>query len=182
MCPESIRPIPKDTARVAKTAFPKGNLYMKMRDELGAVFKDADFAKLFGLRVCLAQTPRRLALVTVMQFAEGLSDRRAAEAVRARIDWNYALGLELTDAGLDFSVLSEFRARLEVGGAEQLLLKKMLVRFKVRGWLKARDRQRTDSTLVLASVRQLNRLELVGETMRAALNALSVVAPEWIGE
>src|SRR5215204_4772329 len=140
------------------------------------------FSELFPTRGQPALAPWRLALVTVMQFAENLPDRRAADAVRARIDWKYALGLELTDPGFDFSVLSEFRARLLEGGAEQMLLERMLERFGERGWVKARGRQRTDSTHVLAAVRVLNRLECVGETMRAALNALAVAAPEWLKE
>jgi transposase len=61
-------------------------------------------------------------------------------------------------------------------------LERMLERFGERGWVKARGRQRTDSTHVLAAVRVLNRLELVGETMRAALNAISAAAPEWLKE
>ncbi len=73
-----------------------------------------------------------------MQFAEGLSDRQAAEAVRARIVWKYALGLELTDAGFDFSVLSEFRVRLVNGDAESLLLNALLTQCKARGYLKTR--------------------------------------------
>jgi transposase len=50
-----------------------------------------------------------------MQFAESLSDRQAAEAVRARIDWKYALSLPLNDSGFHYSVLSEFRDRLLQG-------------------------------------------------------------------
>jgi len=115
-----------------------------------------------------------------MQFAEGLSDRQAAEAVRARIDWKYALGLELDDSGFHYSVLSEFRLRLLNGSAEDLLLNKMLEHFKAQGYLKARGKQRTDSTHVLAAVRRLNRLETVGETLRAALNSLAQAAPEWL--
>lgn len=110
--PDPISPVPEDTVRVARAVFPKGNRYMQMRDVFGTIYRDALFASLFARRGRPAETPWRLALVTVMQFAEGLSDRQAAEAVRARIDWKYALGLELTDAGFDFSVLSEFRARL----------------------------------------------------------------------
>src|SRR5262245_4902505 len=121
-----------------------------------------------------------LALITVMQFAEDLSDRQAADAVRGRIDWKYALGLELDDPGFHFSALSEFRGRLTAGGAEQLLLDEMLEVCKDRGLLAARARQRTDSTHVLAATRDLNRLELVGETLRAALNALATVAPGWL--
>ena len=181
--PEPIRPVPEETDRVARAAFPRGdNAYMRMRDELGVIWEDEDFSGLFPKRGQPALAPWRLALVTVMQFAENLSDRQAANAVRARIDWKYALSLELTDPGFDFSVLCEFRTRLVEGEAEQLLLEKMLCRFKERGWVKARGRQRTDSTHVLAAVRTLNRLELVGETLRAALNALAALEPEWLGE
>src|SRR4051794_4338536 len=111
-----------------------------------------------------------------MQFREGLSDRHAAEAVRARIDWKYLLGLELSDPGFDFSVLCEFRDRLLAGGAQERLLERVLEVARELGVLKARGRQRTDSTHVLAAVRTLNRLELVAETLRAALNATAAVA------
>jgi transposase len=155
---------------------------MQMRDVLGAVYDDASFAPLFATRGRPAEAPWRLALVTVMQFAEGLSDRQAAEAVRARIDWKYALGLDLTDAGFDFSVLSEFRARLVEGSAESLLLDGLLTACKTRGYLKARGRQRSDSTYVLGALRVLSRLECVAETLRAALNAVAQVAPGWLQE
>jgi transposase len=115
-----------------------------------------------------------------MQFRENLADRQAAEAVRARIDWKYLLSLELTDPGFDFSVLSEFRDRLLAGSAEELLLDKLLERCQGLGLLKARGQQRTDSTHVLAAVRVLNRLELVAETLRATLNELATVAPDWL--
>lgn len=175
--------IPAETVRVARAAFPKGNVYMTMRDELDMWYKDSDFAYLFiSTQGRPAESPGRLVLITVMQYAEGLTDRQAADAVRARIDWKYALGLELEDTGFDFSVLSEFRARIIAGGAEQQLLDDMLKRFKELGLLKARGRQRTDSTHVLAAVRQMNRLERVGETLRAALNALAAAAPDWLRE
>jgi transposase len=180
--PEPIGSIPEETARVAKAAFPKGNPYMKMRDEFGTFYQDEDFENLFPRRGQPAENPWRLALVMVMQFAEGLSDRQTADAVRARIDWKYALGLELSDPGFDYSILSEFRDRLLEGSAEDLLLDKMLERFKAKGYLKARGKQRTDSTHVLAAVRQLNRLESVGETLRAALNSLAHAAPQWLRE
>jgi transposase len=121
-----------------------------------------------------------LALVTVFQFLEHLSDRQAADAVRARIDWKYALGLELTDPGFHFSVLTEFRARLVTGGAEHLLLDRMLDHFKAHGLVKARGRQRTDSTHVLAAVHDLHLLELVAETLRATLDDLAAVVPDWL--
>lgn len=172
--------VPEETARVARAAFPKGNLYMTMRDEIGTVYSDQDFEALFPKYGQPAQSPWRLALVCVMQFMEELSDRQAADAVRSRIDWKYVLGLELTDSGFDFSVLCEFRARLIAGDAEQQLLDTLLKQFKERGWLKERGKQRTDSTHVLAAIRTLNRLEGVGETLRATLNALATVAPDWL--
>ena len=178
--PSSIPPVPEETARVARAAFRKGNVYLRLRDELGALYEDADFSQLFPAVGPPGLPPWRLALVTVMQFLENLSDLQAADAVRARIDWKYALSLELTDPGFDFSVLSEFRGRLVAGAAEQLLLDRMLERFRECGLVKARGRQRTDSTHVLGSLRVLNRLELIGETLRAALNALATVAPEWV--
>lgn len=178
--PEPIRPVPEQTVRVARAAFPKGTTYTRMRDELGVVWHDEDFTGVFPTRGQPALAPWRLALVTVMQFAENLSDRQAAEAVRARIDWKYALGLELTDPGFDFSVLSEFRSRLLSGGAEELLLEKLLEECANLGLVKGRGKQRTDSTHVLAAIRGLNRLECVGETMRAALNALAAADAGWL--
>jgi transposase len=178
--PREIPPIPEESLRVARAAFPHGNVYMRMRDVLGTIYEDHLFAQLFPARGQPAASPWRLALTTVMQFAEGLSDRQAADAVRSRIDWKYALSLELTDPGFDHTVLSEFRTRLVAGGAEQLLLDTLLTQLRARGLLKARGRQRTDSTHVLAAIRALNRLELVGETLRYALNSLAVVAPDWL--
>ena len=180
MRPFPFPPVPDETAAVARAAFRKGNRCVRLRDELGALYEDADFAALFPARGRRALPPWRLALVTVLQFLEGLSDRQAAEAVRSRIDWKYALALELTDPGFDRSVLSEFRTRLVAGHHELLLLDRMLARFTERGLLKMRGRQRTDSTHVLAAVRTMNRLELVAETLRAALNAVATVAPEWM--
>jgi transposase len=182
MRPKPIGPVPEDTARVAEAAFPKGNLYMQMRDVLGTIYDDEDFAELFEVRGRPAIAPWRLALVTLMQFSEGLSDRQAAEAVRARIDWKYALGLRLTDPGFDFSVLSEFRSRLLEGGKEGLLLEKLLEGCKERGYLKARGSQRTDSTHVLGALRVLSKWERTAETLRAALNAVASAAPEWLTE
>jgi transposase len=180
MRPQEISPVPEETARVARAANPKGNVYMRMRDELGSIYEDQMFTALFPRRGQPAEAPWRLALVSVMQYMEGLSDRQAAEAVRERIDWKYALSLELTDPGFDFSVLTEFRTRLLTGGAETQLLQALLELCKRRGWLKARGRQRTDSTHVLAAIRDLNRLECAGETLRHTLNVLAEVAPDWL--
>ena len=118
--------------------------------------------------------------MTLLQFRENLADRQAAEAVRARIDWKYLLGLELSDPGFDLSVLSEFRDRLLAGHAEALLLDELLERCRALGLLQARGQQRTDATHVLDAIRVLNRLELVAETLRAALNDLATIAPAWL--
>ena len=178
--PHIIEPVPDETARVARAAFPKGHPYLTMRDVLGTIFQDDDFAALFPAWGPPGLPPWRLALVTIMQFRENLADRQASEAVRARIDWKYLLSLDLTDPGFDFSVLSEFRDRLLAGSAEEVLLDKLLERCRALGLLKARGQQRTDSTHVLAAIRVLNRLELVAETLRATLNALATVAPDWL--
>jgi transposase len=178
--PEPIGEIPAETARVARAAFPKGTAVTRLRDEFGALYEDEGFRRFYPARGQPGLAPWRLALVTVLQFLEHLSDRQAADAVRARIDWKYALGLELTDPGFHFSVLTEFRARLVAGGAEHLLLDAMLERFKARGLVKARGKQRTDSTHVLAAVHDLHLLELVAETLRAALDDLAAVAPDWL--
>jgi transposase len=177
---QMINPVPEETVRVVQAAFPKGNIYKTMRDELGTFYQDEDFAELYPAVGQPAEAPWRLALVTVMQYAENLTDRQAAEAVRSRIDWKYALGLELTDAGFHFSILSDFRTRLIKGEAEQVLLESMLSVFKERGWLKAGQRQRTDATHVIGHIRDLTRIEMVGETLRQSLNTLATVMPDWL--
>ena len=172
--------VPAQTARVAKAAFPKGTLCLQLYDQLGTILQDQDFVDLFPVRGQPATAPFRLALVTLLQFVEGLSDRGAADAVRSRLDWKYLLCLELEDSGFDFSVLCEFRERLLGSGQERRLLEKLLEVLKAQQWVKARVRARTDSTHVLAAVREVNRLERVIETLRAALNALATVVPTWV--
>ncbi len=178
--PQPIGPVPEETVRVARAAFAKGNPYLSLRDELGVFYTDAQFADLFHTRGQPAEAPWRLALIIVLQFAENLTDRQAADAVRSRIDWKYLLGLELTDPGCDHTVLSEFRGRVVAGSAEERLLDALLRHCQERKLLKARGRQRTDATHVLAAIRVLNRLECVGEAMRHALNTLAVTAPTWL--
>jgi transposase len=179
--PRDFSVVPEETVRVARAAFPKGNPYMTLRDELGVIYEDRVFSPLFGSsRGRPAESPGCLALVTALQFAENLTDRQAADSVRGRIDWKYLLGLELTDPGFDYTLLHEFRNRLLENEAEQKLLDELLTLLKARKLLKARGKQRTDSTHVLAAIRNLNRLELVGETLRHALNSLAVIVPDWL--
>ncbi|MFC6667960.1 transposase [Deinococcus radiopugnans] len=172
--------VPEETARVAKAVFRKGHRYLTLRDTFGDLFDSDDFRSLFHLEGRPAIDPAQLALVTLVQFVENLSDERAADAVRARIDLKYLLALPLDHPGFDASVLSEFRTRLIEGQGEHLLFERLLERFRAQQLLRARGQQRTDSTHVLAAVRALNRVSLVGEAFRHALNVLAIAAPEWL--
>ncbi|WP_129629117.1 IS1182 family transposase [Candidatus Oscillochloris fontis] len=172
--------IPDATVRAAKRAFPKGNRYMTMYDTLGPIFTNPDFADLYPRRGHPAEAPARLALVLVFQQIEHLSDADAAEAVRARLDWKYALALEIDDPGFDSTILGDFRTRLLTAGAESRLLTIMVDTLVDAGLVRTRGRQRSDSTHVLANLRQLTRMTLVAETMRATLNALADTHPTWL--
>jgi transposase len=180
MQPRPWPEVPADTARVARKAFPKGTLAIRARDEMGSWYGDSEFAGAYGVRGKPGISPAQLAMVTVLQFTENLTDRQAADAVRGRLDWKYCLGLALEDDGFDFSVLSEFRARLVAGSLERAVLDLLLDRLKALGLVKAGGRQRTDSTHVLAAIRGLNQLEMAGESVRAALEALAAAAPGWL--
>jgi transposase len=179
--PQPSDSVPEETKRVAYAAFPKGNLYLTLRDQLSTFCKDEDFAALFSPYGQPAEAPWRLALICIFQFLENLSDRQAADAVRSRIDWKYVLAFPLDDSGFHVSVLGKFRARLLAGSAEMHLVDLLLEHLKAQKLLKPRGQQRTDSPHIIAAVRSLNRLECVGETLRAALNALATHAPDWLG-
>ena len=178
----AITEIPEDTARVAKAVFKKGHRYVLLRDTFGDLFSTDDLRVLFHIEGRPAIDPARLALITVIQFAENLSDERMADAVRSRIDLKYLLALPLDWAGFDASVLSEFRTRLIEGQAEHLLFERLLERFRNHALIRPRGRQRTDATHVLAAIHTMNRASLVGETFRHALNVLAVVAPGWLSD
>jgi len=164
--------IPTETVRIAQAALPAGNRYVKLRQQFGATLSDQSFASLSPMRGQPAAVPWRLALVTILQLAEGLSDREAADAVRGRIDWKYP--------GFDYSILSRFRDRLIQGIAEMLLLQHNLDKSRKFGLIRGRGDMRTDATHVIASVRNMNQSELVGETLRAALNVVATVNPKWL--
>jgi transposase len=178
--PQSLETIPAETARIARQAFPKGSTIMAIRDTVGVLWADTDFAACFPAVGQAAASPARLLLVTLFQYLEGLTDRQAADAVRRCLDWKYALALDLTDPGFDFSVLSEFRDRLATHDAAQAAFDHLLTHCRTQGWLKAHGRQRTDATHVLAAIRTLGRLESVGEMLRHTLDVLSDVAPDWL--
>ncbi len=168
---QGLEPIPEETRQLMQRVSPKGTMVSQLRDALGPIYSDEQFAHLFPTRGRAAEAPWRLALVTVLQAIEGLTDRQAAEYVRTRIDWLYALALPLSDPGFVLSAQ-----------AQDLLLAPILQLCRERGYIRAGGKQRTDATAVLAQVRSLNSLESVGESMRAALNAIAEQEPEWLVE
>lgn len=157
-------------------------LAVQVRDRLGELFPDAAFADAFARVGKPGWSPGRLALGTVLQKAANLTDRQAADEVRENLAWKYALGLDLEDPGFDHSVLSEFRSRVVAHGLEERVLDLLLERLRALDMVRAGDSQRTDSTHVVAAVRDLNRLELIGESVRAALNALAAACPHWVDQ
>ena len=157
-------------------------LAVQIRDRLGEWLADEQFAAVFGVRGRPGWSPSRLALVTVLQQAEDLTDRLAADAVRTRIDWQYLLGLPLDDPGFDHSVLPEFRGKVARAGLEQVVLDALLGRLVSGGLVKGGGKQRTDSTHVVAAVAALGRLELAGESVRAAVEALAAAHPGWLAQ
>jgi transposase len=179
--PHILPPVPETTAAAVQAAFPKGNLYVDLRAEFGTLYHDQLFADLYPPEGRPVEVPPwRLALVMVMQYIEGLTDRQAADAVRRCMDWKYALSLDLHDSGFDFTLLHDFRERLLAHDATQRLLDTFLATCKARGWIKVRGTQRTDSTHILAAIRNLHRLECVLEARHYALNQLSEADPLWV--
>ncbi|MGH3191481.1 MAG: transposase [Streptosporangiaceae bacterium] len=157
-------------------------LAVEVRDRLGQWLADEEFAAAFGIRGRPGWPPSRLALVTILQRAEKLTDRAAAGEVRTRIDWKYLLGLPLDDPGFDHTVLAEFRGKVAEAELEQVALDALLAKLESDGLLKAGGKQRADSTHVVAAVAALNRLELAGESVRAALETLAAAHPDWLAQ
>jgi len=177
--------IPQATAELARKVHPRGTDEMRVRDVLGPLFADTDFTagpftEMYSALGQPGLSPALLTMVTILQFRHNLSDQDAARAVADRISWKYALGLDLDYVGFDASVLTEFRARLAGHGRADGLLDLMLDRLKTAGLVKDGGRQRTDSTHVIACVRRLNRIETLGETLRAALEAIARISPTFI--
>ncbi|MFE3643567.1 transposase [Streptomyces sp. NPDC059169] len=180
-CPLSLHArsgeqVPSLTVQMARASSPGGTTAMWVRYQLGGLWRDEDFADWYPRDGRPGLSPAQLATVCVLQFLLGLSDRQAAEAVRCRIDFKYALAMDLDDPGFHHSVLADFRDRLTEDGRADRLLDLALARLKEAGFVRERTTQRTDSTHVLAAVRDLTRLELVTEAVRAALEELAGTA------
>lgn len=177
--PQPPREMPAELARLGAQLLPPESPYRLVGDHLYAKYRDADYADLYPAEGQPGLSPVDLAFVTAFQCLEDLADRGAAEAVRLRLDWKYALHLPLEDPGFNFSVLSEYRARLVKHQAEGRVFEALLGDLQALGLLKRRGRQRTDSLAILTRVRELNRLELVVETLRVALRAVLARDPAW---
>ncbi len=172
-------PMPIETASVGEALLKDDSPYRLVGDKLFAGLSDTDFADLYSVEGKPGISPVILAFVTVFQFMEKLPDRQAAEALRMRIDWKYALHLPLTYAGFDYSVLSEFRGRLLAHAAEGRVFDHLVSEFRAWGLITKRGRQRTDSIAMLTKVRRLSRLELVVETLRVAVGAMLKADRAW---
>ena len=172
--------IPTETARAAEAIFGKGNVYMAIGDQLDRLLADVSFDLLDATGDKPASSLLIPALVTIFQFAEHLADRRAADALRSRLDWKYALHLSPDYPGVDPVVLCEFRQSLFRNSAArqvfQLILNRLseseLVRFGYVEWPIAPD--------VLSAVCRLSRLERLIEAMRLTLEALADRRSEWL--
>jgi len=177
--PKPPRSMPKELAELGSKLLAPSNPYRMVGERLYEQYEEADFADWYCAEGKPALSPVLLGFVTAFQYMENLSDREAADAVRVRLDWKYALHLSLDYPGFNFSVLSEFRERVIAHESEARMFDRLLEQLQGLGLIKQRGRQRTDSLAVLTKVRDLNRLELVCETLRLALHALLEVEPSW---
>ena len=178
--PQPSRPMPEDLARIGAALLPADSPYRWIGDQVYAQYENAAFADLYHAEGKPGIQPVDLLFVLAFQALEDLGDRAAAAAVRLRLDWKYALHLPLDYAGFDFSVLSDFRARLIAHAASARLFDQLLAQLRQQGLLTRRGRQRTDSLAILTRVRLLTRVELVVETLRLALRALLAADPTWV--
>ena len=174
------RVIPEDTAALGRVILRVQNVYRQIGERFDELLPDElTFAGMYDTTGRGAIPPLLLALVTVFQMLEKVPDRLAAECVVTRIDWKYALHLPLTYTGFHFTDLAAFRLRLLTHGEERLLFDQLLVRLKALGVFQKRGKMRTDSTHILGVVERLSQLELVAESLRMAVEAVSAEAAQW---
>jgi transposase len=171
--------MPAETAAIGKAILKEDSPYRLIGDRLFERYSENDYADLYSPEGKPGISPVILAFVTVFQFMERLPDRQAAESLRMRMDWKYALHLPLAYEGFDYSVLSEFRDRLLAHQAEGRVFEQLVQEFRTMGLIKERGKQRTDSIAMLMKVRHLSRLELVVETLRLAVGAILKADRAW---
>ena len=174
--------MPSETERIGRALLEEASAYRLIGDKLFTKLNEQDFADLYPSEGQPGLSPVILAFVTVFQFIEKLPDRQAAESLRMRLDWKYALHLPLEYEGFNFSVLSEFRDRLLAGKAEGRVFEKLVAQIREMGLIKERGKQRSDSIAMLAKVRWLSRLEVAVETLRLAVVSLVKVDRDWSEE
>jgi transposase len=173
-------PIPRDTARAAQAAFGKGNIYVMIGDQIEPLLAEADLTDLAAAMDKPTATLGMLALVTAFQSAENLPDRRAAEAVRTRTDWKYALHLPLEGPGFDPLMLCEFRQHALRDPAAQQAFGQVLDHLAEIGLLRRLGHPRAGAAEVLIAVCTMSRLERLAEAMHITLEALATRQPEWL--
>jgi transposase len=146
-------PMPSETERIGRALMGKESAYRLIGDKLFAELREEEFSDLYPSEGQPGLSPVILAFVTVFQFMEKLPDRQAAESLRMRLDWKYALHLPLEYEGFHYSVLSEFRDRLLAGKAEGRVFEKLVEQIREMGLIKERGKQRSDSIAMLTKVR-----------------------------
>ncbi len=177
------RSVPAETAALALPLMSETNIYRQIGDRFAELMPtEAVFEPVYSYKGRGAISPLLLALVTILQMMEKVPDRVAADFVVFRMDWKYALHLPLSYKGFHFTDLYAFRQRLVQHGAEKLVFDQVLAKLKAMGLIKERGKVRTDATHVVALLNRLSQLELVRESIRAALDAVSVLAPAWLNE
>ena len=172
-------PMPAETGRIGKVLLEEKNAFRLIGDRLFDTLDEMEFADLYSVEGKPGISPVILAFVSVFQFMEKLPDRQAAQSLRLRMDWKYALHMPLEYEGFDYSVLSEFRDRLIEGKADKRVFEKLVAEIRAMGLIKERGKQRTDSIAMLTKVRRLSRLELVVETLRLTVGAVVKTDREW---
>ena len=173
-------PLPRDTAYAAEAAFGKGNIYLMVGDQIEHRLAEVDLTDLAAAMDKPVATLVMLALVTAFQSAENLPDRRAAEAVRTRTDWKYALHLPLEGPGFDPLMLCEFRQHALHDLAAQQAFQQVLDPLAEIGLLRSIGHQRAEAAEVLQAVCTMSRLERLAEAMRITLEVLAARQPEWL--
>ena len=171
--------MPEETGRIGRQVMEEKNTYRLIGDELFVKLNEQEFSDLYPSDGQPGLSPVILAFVTVFQFIEKLPDRQAAESLRMRMDWKYAMHLPLEYVGFNYSVLSEFRDRLIAGEAEGRVFEVLVGQIRAMGLIKEHGKQRTDSIAMLSKVRWLSRLELSVETLRLAVVSLVKVERKW---